>query len=178
MAPFERYMVSVANSEKKEGLEIKPLGFGPWRSLAQVVKKKFQYLKHKFLPNFLQKITNDQHQKIKYSDYKWDKRNIGPMRASTRSNRVKVGLGEGRSGLRSPKTWNSFWKKYFSSDFQICCKIFNGWPCKIFLGQDIPLQGLDLSQNPQISLKRSHIYSCKQSLSPDLAPQSLDLAQF
>lgn len=28
------------------------------------------------------------------------------MRASTRPNRTSVGLGEGRSGLKSPKTWN------------------------------------------------------------------------
>ena len=51
------------------------------------------------------------------------------------------------------------------------------------LGQDIALQGLDLSQNPRICLKKyqiwrftwliSQIYSCKQSLSPDLALQGL-----
>ena len=29
--------------------------------------------------------------------------NLGPMRASTRPNRTNVGLGESRSGFRSPK---------------------------------------------------------------------------
>jgi len=36
---LERYMTVVANSEEKDGLEIKPLGPTPWRSLAQVPKK-------------------------------------------------------------------------------------------------------------------------------------------
>ncbi len=36
---LERYMTIVANSEEKDGLEIKPLGPRPWRLLAQVAKK-------------------------------------------------------------------------------------------------------------------------------------------
>ena len=36
---LERYMTTVANSEEKYGLEIKPLGPRLWISLAQVAKK-------------------------------------------------------------------------------------------------------------------------------------------
>ena len=38
---LERYMTVVANNEEKEGLEIKPLGSRPWRSLVQVAETKF-----------------------------------------------------------------------------------------------------------------------------------------
>ena len=116
---LEMYMTVVANSEEKDGLEIKPLCSRPWRSLAQV-PKKISISETQFFTKFSAKAHQWLASENQIFKSEMEQGNLGPMRVSTRPNRISVGLGEGRSGLRSPKPWNLCSEKnYFALDLQL-----------------------------------------------------------
>ena len=107
-----KMMVQRSNPRKMMVQRSNPQALGLEDHLPKL-PKTFQYLKHKFLSNFLQKSTNDQLQKIKYSNKKWSKRNLGPMRASTKPIKLALGQEKADMGLGAPKLKTLVLKKLF-----------------------------------------------------------------